>query len=285
LAGFVCVRKLTMRLPNCNENLSATEIRSLFVHPKWRKYGLAVVLIAEVDRTIRKFKIGQYGVYTASFPITQPVCKAKYFKRALDLPVLMECGVWDLPSGFSITRELVRISNFSIPNSSLFEFRRMKVEDHEIVLNLLNKHQRNFKMYHYFDNLEFEYYFTNEKTKVESFVVVNQEKKVVGFTSFYSLSGLFPRVKDKKLIEIRAAFNLYNFVEEGLEWDQLIGFSLLEAKKNGNHIYMMLDMAKNFNALHSPHLFFQPSEEQLNYFVYNWKCSKLDNNDFSLNFI
>ena len=277
-----------MRLPQTEENLPATEIRSLFVHPKWRKYGLAVVLIAEVDRIIRKHKIGQYGIYTASFPITQPVSKAKYFKRALDLPYLMECGVWELPKDVSLTRELHRISNFNFKkkNDGNFVFRKMQIEDHKKVQELLNKHQRKFEMYHFFDQLEFEYYFTHKNTRVESFVVLNEKHDIVGFTSYYSLSGLFPRIKDKKLVEIRASFNLYNFVEEEFfDWEQLITLSLLEAKKSGNHIYMMLDMGDNSNALYSPNLFFQPSEEQLNYFIYNWKCKKLDNNQFSINFV
>ena len=158
LVGFVCCRPCKLKLPLDESLIPTCEVRSLYVHPKWRKHGLAVVLIGEMDRTIRKFGIAKVGVYTASFPVTVPVCKTRYFKRALNLCKLVEHGLWEIRANASLVREL-RMLEENLNERGSLAVRRMKSEDEKALIPFLNKYQEKFKLHTVFDKKEFHYFF------------------------------------------------------------------------------------------------------------------------------
>lgn len=112
----------------------------------------------------------------------------------------------------------------------------------------------------------------------------NEKGEIIGFTSHYMMKGRFVCKRTNKSGEIKAAWNFLNaFLEDQVHLEELVRSSLKDASDQGADIYMMLDLADNEQAF-GP-LSFELSPEQLNYFIYNWRCQPLQSNEISANYL
>ena len=97
------------------------------------------------------------------------------------------------------------------------------------------------------------------------------------FCSFYHLpSTIFKCDKHSKLC---AAYSYYN-VATTMSFQELIADALVLAKLEGSDVYNALDLLDNSSVLSA--LKFGPGDGYLQYYLYNWRCPRLESAEVGL---
>lgn len=146
-------------------------------------------------------------------------------------------------------------------------FRKLEEKDIDQVYPLLNNHLKKYELAPVYDRDEFAHWFLPREDVVDSFVV-EQDNKIVGFTSFFTLpsSVMFnPNYKS-----IKAAYSFYNVPSENVNLKALVTDALIVAKQKNYDVFNALDLMDNKEFLQD--LKFGVGDGNLHYYLYNFKC-------------
>lgn len=247
----------TFRFCLIYRRLKTAEVNFLCVHREWRSKRLAPLLIKEVTRRVNLVGIYQ-AIYTAGVKIPQPICTATYYHMPLNQRKLVSSGFCSPHQTFSnIYKDFSQIS-----------LEALRMEDAEDVVAKLNAYTSNFKLHPIFSVHEFLHYFIPREGIIYSFIK-KKKGQITDFISFYSV----PTTVLEKNITINVAYLFYYFSPDKNSLVELLGGALCQCERLGFDVFNVLDVMSNQDTFNE--LGFAPGDGKLNYYLFNWKTSKL----------
>ncbi|KAG6590997.1 glycylpeptide N-tetradecanoyltransferase 2 [Phytophthora cinnamomi] len=251
--------------------LPMAEINFLCVHKKLRTKRLAPVLIKEITRRVNLRDIWQ-AVYTAGVVLPMPVAQCRYFHRSLNPKKLIEVGFSRLAPRMTMTRT---IKQFKLPDATATPgFRAMQKKDVAPVTALLKTYLAKFDLVQHYDQHDVAHWMLPREGVISAYVVEDPEtKKITDFASFYHLpSTVIGHPTHSKL---NAAYSFYN-VATSVSLTELMNDALIMAKKEDFDVFNALSLMDNMEFLKE--LKFGPGDGDLMYYLYNWRCPRMEGN-------
>jgi len=248
--------------------IKMVEINFLCVHKKLRDKRLAPVLIKEITRRVNLTDVWQ-AVYTAGRVIPTPVAQCRYYHRSLNPKKLIEVGFSHLAPRMTIART---IKLYKLPDEpQLKGIRPLEKKDVPSACKLLNKYLEQFGLRQVFEEDEFEHWFMSREDIINTFVIESpQTHNVTDMLSFYTLPSTI--IGNDKYKSLKAAYSYYN-VASTVDMKDLITDALILARKLNFDVYNCLDVMDNESVLKD--LKFGKGDGNLQYYLYNWRCTEM----------
>ena len=143
---------------------------------------------------------------------------------------------------------------------------------------MLDKYLSKFSLRPVYSIEEFRHWFIPRSGVVDAFVVDDPKKGIVAFCSFYTLPSTV--MNHERYKDIRAAYSFYNVPSEHVTLIEIMEDALITAKNAGYDVYNALDLMENTQFLEQ--LKFGVGDGNLNYYLFNWKCPKLEASQIAL---
>eukprot|EP01089_Gocevia_fonbrunei_P002024 TRINITY_DN1199_c0_g1_i1.p1 TRINITY_DN1199_c0_g1~~TRINITY_DN1199_c0_g1_i1.p1 ORF type:complete len:460 (-),score=101.57 TRINITY_DN1199_c0_g1_i1:29-1408(-) len=258
-----------------DQKVKMVEINFLCIHKKLRSKRLAPVLIQEITRRVNLTGVFQ-AVYTAGVVLPKPVAKCRYYHRSLNPKKLVEVGFSHLYGKMTLPR-LIRINK--LPDKTVTPgLRPMQQKDVKAVTKLLQDYLETFELAPMFDEKEVAHWFLARDNVINTYVVADPVTgEVTDMTSFYTLPSTI--LKNPKHNILNAAYSFYS-VSTKTPLNQLTKDALVKATELKYDVYNCLDACDNKSFIDE--LKFGPGDGSLQYYLFNWKCPKLESNKVGL---
>jgi len=248
--------------------IKMVEINFLCVHKKLRSKRLAPVLIKEITRRVNKENIWQ-AVYTAGVVLPRPVSECRYYHRSLNPKKLIEVGFSHLGPRMTMART---IKLYKVPDKpQLSGIRPMVPDDCKRVTELLTGYLKKFPLHPEFTQDDIAHWLLPREGVVYSFVREANPGEVTDFFSFYSLPSTI--LGNDKYNLLKAAYSYWN-VAKTVPLYELMHDALILAKQNDFDVFNALNVMENETFLKE--LKFGIGDGFLQYYLYNWKCPKIE---------
>jgi len=248
--------------------INMVEINFLCVHKKLRSKRLAPVLIKEITRRVNKQNIWQ-AVYTAGVVLPRPVSECRYYHRSLNPKKLIDVGFSHLGPRMTMART---IKLYKVPDKpQLPGMREMKEKDVQRVFELVSSYLKKFPLHPEFTADEIGHWMLPREGVVYSYVRESAGGEVTDVCSFYSLPSTI--LGNDKYNLLKAAYSYWN-VATTVPMHELMYDALILAKQHDFDVFNALNVMEN--DLFLKELKFGIGDGFLQYYVYNWKCPKIE---------
>jgi glycylpeptide N-tetradecanoyltransferase len=234
---------------------------------------VAPVLIREITRRVNLTGIFQ-AVYTAGVVIPKPITTCRYWHRSLNPKKLIETKFSHLTRNMTLARTIKLFRLPAEPKSQ--HLRQFAKKDVPEAHRLFTKYIAKFKLYPVFSEEEFEHWFLPQKNIIDSYVV-EKDGVITDLISFYSLPSTV--VNNPMHKSINAAYAFYN-VATSMSLQALMTEALILARNNGFDVFNALDLMDNKQFLEP--LKFGVGDGNLQYYLYNWKCTSVEPSEIGL---
>jgi len=266
LVGFITGIPANIKV---NDDLiPMAEINFLCVHKKLRSKRLAPVLIKEITRRVNKQNVWQ-AVYTAGVVLPRPVSECRYYHRSLNPKKLIDVGFSHLGPRMTMART---IKLYKVPEKpQCAGIRQMEPKDVPRVFELVSGHLSQFALHPEFKEDELGHWMLPREGVTFSYVIENSAGLITDVCSFYSLpSSILGHEKHNLL---KAAYSYWN-VATTVPLHELVYDALIFAKQNDFDVFNALNVMENESFLKE--LKFGIGDGFLQYYLYNWKCPKIE---------
>ncbi|CAJ1340687.1 unnamed protein product [Effrenium voratum] len=248
--------------------IKMAEINFLCVHKKLRSKRLAPVLIKEITRRVNREDIWQ-AIYTAGVVLPRPVSECRYHHRSLNPKKLIEVGFSHLGARMTMART---IKLYKVPEKcQLSGMREMKKEDVARVHGLVSTYLKKFPLHPELSPAEIEHWMLPRPGVIYCYVRENEKGEVTDVCSFYNLPSSI--LGHEKHTQLKAAYSYWN-VATTVPLQDLMYDALILAKNLDFDVFNALDVMDNESFLKE--LKFGIGDGFLQYYLYNWKCPKID---------
>jgi len=244
------------------------EINFLCVHKKLRSKRLAPVLIKEITRRVNREGIWQ-AVYTAGVVLPRPVSGCRYYHRSLNPKKLIEVGFSHLGPRMTMART---VKLYKIPaEPQIPGMRVMKPDDVGMVFDLVTSYLKKFPLHPEFTKDELAHWMLPKEGAVFAFVRDDGNGQVTDVCSFYSLPSTI--LRNEKHDRLEAAYSFWN-VATTVTLQELMNDALIFAKQRNFDVFNALNVMENEQFLKD--LKFGMGDGFLQYYLFNWKCPKIE---------
>jgi len=251
-----------------DQTIAMTEINFLCVHKKLRSKRLAPVLIKEITRRVNKENIWQ-AVYTAGVVLPRPVSECRYYHRSLNPKKLIDVGFSHLGPRMTMART---IKLYKVPEKpQLPGMREMKESDVPRVWELVSGYLKKFPLHPEFTKEEIAHWMLPRDGVVYSYVREGRPGEVTDVCSFYCLPSNI--LGHDKYNLLKAAYSYWN-VATTVPLHDLIYDALILAKQQDFDVFNALNVMENDQFLKE--LKFGIGDGFLQYYLYNWRCPKIE---------
>lgn len=265
LVGFITAIPASIQAQS--ETVNMVEINFLCVHKKLRAKRLAPVLIKEITRRVNKQGIWQ-AVYTAGVVLPRPVSECRYYHRSLNPKKLIEVGFSHLGPRMTMART---IKLYKLPDHpQLHGMRPMEEKDIKRVFELVSGYLKKFPLHPEFRPEELAHWMLPRENVVYSFVR-EVDGEVADVCSFYSLPSNI--LGHDRYNLLKAAYSYWN-VATTCSLQELMHDALIYAKMYDFDVFNALNVMEN--DLFLKDLKFGIGDGFLQYYLYNWKCPKIE---------
>jgi len=244
------------------------EINFLCVHKKLRSKRLAPVLIKEITRRVNKENIWQ-AVYTAGVVLPRPISECRYYHRSLNPKKLIDVGFSHLGPRMTMART---IKLYKVPDvPQLSGMRKMEPRDVPRVAELVIGYLQKFPLHPEFNAEEVSHWMLPRDGVIYSFVRDQGNGGVTDVCSFYSLPSTI--LGNDKYNLLNAAYSYWN-VATTVPLHELMLDALIYARQHDFDVFNALNVMENEQFLKE--LKFGIGDGFLQYYLYNWKCPKIE---------
>jgi len=247
------------------EVMKIAEVDFLCIHSAFRSQRMAPVLISEITHRVTRNGIDK-AIYTVANKIPTPFGMSRYYHRSLDIDYLIRVGFTDLPEGKSLE---LRRKELALPNKMSKNIIRMEESHVSDAFTCLSNYLQKYDCYPMFTLEEFRHLFLNDIVK--SFVVLNEDNRVVDLLSYYELESTV--VQDGTILRSGNLF-YYSALETDIRMSILN--LMIHAKNSGVHTFTAMDLMENQNAL--PDLRFELGTGTSYYYMYNYRVPSMESN-------
>ena len=256
-----------------NNIIRSGEINFLCIHKILRNKNIAPLLIKELTRRANLIGIYQ-GFYTGSLNLPNNLCNGKYYHRNINVKRLLDADFIDKLDKMSIDT-LKKI--YKIRKELSINIRKLEEKDIDECYKKYNNFIKKYNIYRIFSKDEFINTFLRNDKVCESFVVI-KNNKITDFISFYYLQSQI--LNNPKIDKINKAYIYYYFFENENSFIELIDNCLLLLKQR--HIDVLNCINQMDNDLLFNKLKFYEGTGNLNFYLFNWQCARIDNNKLGL---
>uniref|UniRef100_A0A8B9KCF5 Glycylpeptide N-tetradecanoyltransferase n=1 Tax=Astyanax mexicanus TaxID=7994 RepID=A0A8B9KCF5_ASTMX len=266
LVGFINAIPATVQIYDTERKM--VEVNFLCVHKKLRSKRVAPVLIREISRRIQKQGLFQ-AVYSASAVLPSPVASCRYWHRSLNPRKLIELNLSSLTRNMTLQRAL-KLNR--LPEATKTSgLRLMALADVPQVQTLLTEYLRGFQLFPILNQEEVQHWFLPRDGVVDTYVVEGTDGTITAVMSFYTMSSIvLNHLVHRRL---KAAYALYA-VTTATPVQQIMEDILIIAKARGFDVFTALDVLGNKGFLEP--LRFTEGDVCMNYYLYNWKCPRIN---------
>jgi len=266
LVGFISGIPATIQV--YDTTIKTVEINFLCVHKKLRSKRLAPVLIKEITRRVNKENVWQ-AVYTAGVVLPRPVSECRYYHRSLNPKKLIDVGFSHLGPRMTMART---IKLYKVPDTTqLPGMREMEPRDVLRVSELVTGYLKKFPLHPEFTPEEVAHWMLPRDGVVYSFVREGPGGEVTDVCSFYSLPSTI--LGNDKYTLLKAAYSYWN-VATTVSLHELMYDALILARQRDFDVFNALNVMENESFLKE--LKFGIGDGFLQYYLYNWKCPKIE---------
>jgi glycylpeptide N-tetradecanoyltransferase len=266
LVGFITGIPASIQVHE--QTVQMAEINFLCVHKRLRSKRLAPVLIKEITRRVNKQNVWQ-AVYTAGVVLPRPVSECRYYHRSLNPKKLIDVGFSHLGPRMTMART---IKLYKVPDSpQLPGIREMEQKDASRVFELVSGYLRQFALHPEFKEDELAHWMLPRKGVIYSYVRESPAGQVTDVCSFYSLPSSI--LGNDKYTLLKAAYSYWN-VATTVPLHELMYDALIFAKQQDFDVFNALNVMENESFLKE--LKFGIGDGFLQYYLYNWKCPKIE---------
>lgn len=244
------------------------EINFLCVHKKLRSKRLAPVLIKEITRRVNRENVWQ-AVYTAGVVLPRPISECRYYHRSLNPKKLIDVGFSHLGPRMTMART---IKLHKVPEQTqLPGIRPMQKKDEQRVWELVANYLKKFPLHPEFTKEELSHWMLPRAGVIYSYVREDSNGVVTDVCSFYSLPSSI--LGNEKYSLLKAAYSYWN-VATTVPLHELMADALILAKQLDFDVFNALNVMENDSFLKE--LKFGIGDGFLQYYLYNWKCPKIE---------
>lgn len=266
LVGFIT--GIPAKIQVHDQSVNMVEINFLCVHKKLRSKRLAPVLIKEITRRVNKQDVWQ-AVYTAGVVLPRPVSECRYYHRSLNPKKLIEVGFSHLGPRMTMART---IKLYKVPDTpQLSGMREMQPKDVPRVFELVSGYLNKFTLHPEFTADELAHWMLPRKDVIYAYVRENASGNVTDVCSFYSLPSSI--LNHEKYNLLKAAYSYWS-VATTVPLHELMYDALIFARRHDFDVFNALDVMENESFLKE--LKFGIGDGFLQYYLYNWKCPKIE---------
>jgi len=266
LVGFITGIPATIQAYDATVKM--VEINFLCVHKKLRSKRLAPVLIKEITRRVNRENIWQ-AVYTAGVVLPRPVSECRYYHRSLNPKKLIEVGFSHLGPRMTMART---IKLYKVPDTTqLPGMRQMQPKDVVRVTELVTGYLKKFPLHPELSADEIGHWMLPRDGVVYSYVREGSSGEITDVCSFYSLPSTI--LGNEKHNLLKAAYSYWN-VATTVSFTELMHDALILAKQKDFDVFNALNVMENEQFLKE--LKFGIGDGFLQYYLYNWKCPKIE---------
>merc|ERR1711972_1143911 len=266
LVGFITGVPASVQV--YDDMVRMVEIDFLCVHKKLRSKRLAPVLIKEITRRVDRENVWQ-AVYTAGVVLPRPVAECRYYHRSLNPKKLIEVGFSHLGPRMTMART---IKLYKVPETPQVPgMRQMQKKDVPRVTELVKGYLKKFPLHPEFTREEVEHWMLPRDGVVYAYVRESERGEVTDVCSFYSLPSTI--LGHDKYNLLKAAYSYWN-VATTVPLAELMNDALIYAKQNDFDVFNALNVRENDQFLKE--LKFGIGDGFLQYYLYNWRCPKIE---------
>lgn len=266
LVGFIT--GIPANIQVYDQVVKMAEINFLCVHKKLRSKRLAPVLIKEITRRVNKQNVWQ-AVYTAGVVLPRPVSECRYYHRSLNPKKLIEVGFSHLGPRMTMART---IKLYKVPDHpQLMGMREMAKTDVPRVYELISSYLKKFPLHPEFTQDELAHWMLPREGVIYSFVREDSRGEVTDVCSFYSLPSSI--LGHDKYSLLKAAYSYWN-VATSVQLSDLMYDALILARQRDFDVFNALNVMEHDSFLKD--LKFGIGDGFLQYYLYNWKCPKIE---------
>lgn len=278
---FICIRLtsnrkivatifgIPMHVKVMDKVMEQVEINLLCVNKKLRNKRLTPVLIKEVTRRTNLRNIFQ-AVYTAVLDLPNKLATIQCFHRNINIKKLMEFNYIDNNLNLNVQEKLYRIED------NILNLRPIEEKDIDVCLEKLNNKLNNCNLTHIFNRDSFKHYFMSRKDVVYTYVI-EKDNMVTDMISFFIIDNII--LNNSKHNEFKTAY-LFHYFNETSKLEELVNKCLFKAKHENVDMFNILNMF-DLDKIIKPCKFLKGTGI-LNYYLYNYKCGKLESNEIYL---
>mmetsp|Transcript_115218 Transcript_115218/g.367614 ORF Transcript_115218/g.367614 Transcript_115218/m.367614 type:complete len:476 (+) Transcript_115218:181-1608(+) len=265
LVGFIT--GIPANIQVYDRSIKMVEINFLCVHKKLRSKRLAPVLIKEITRRVNKENVWQ-AVYTAGVVLPRPISECRYYHRSLNPKKLIEVGFSHLGPRMTMART---IKLYKVPEAPQLEgMRKMEPKDVPRVSELVVGYLKKFSLHPELTPEEIAHWMLPREGVIYAYVrEIGGE--VTDVCSFYSLPSTI--LGNDKYNLLKAAYSYWN-VATTVPLHELMYDALIFAKRHDFDVFNALNVMENDSFLKE--LKFGIGDGFLQYYLYNWKCPKIE---------
>lgn len=265
LVGFITGIPASIQV--YDKTIQMAEINFLCVHKKLRSKRLAPVLIKEITRRVNKENIWQ-AVYTAGVVLPRPISECRYYHRSLNPKKLIDVGFSHLGPRMTMART---IKLYKVPEVPQIPGMRQMVDaDVPRVTELVSGYLKKFSLHPEFNQDEIRHWILPRDGVIYAYVREN-DGEVTDVCSFYSLPSSI--LGNDKYNTLKAAYSYWN-VATTVPLHELMYDALIYAKQKDFDVFNALNAMENDQFLKE--LKFGIGDGFLQYYLYNWKCPKIE---------
>jgi len=210
-------------------------------------------------------------VYTAGVVLPKPVGTCRYWHRSINPKKLIEVKFSHLSRNMTMQRHL---KLYRLPEEIKTPgMRKFRIEDSPAVTVLLNEYLGKFDLAPVYTDQDVQHWFLPQENIIEAYVVEKPGSPgtITDFVSFYTLPSTV--MNHPTHSSIKAAYSFYN-VSTATPWVDLMGDALVLAKRENFDVFNALDLMENSEFLEK--LKFGIGDGNLQYYLYNWRCPKME---------
>lgn len=265
LVGFITGIPATIQV--YERTIQMAEINFLCVHKKLRSKRLAPVLIKEITRRVNKENIWQ-AVYTAGVVLPRPISECRYYHRSLNPKKLIDVGFSHLGPRMTMARTIKLYKVPEVPQ--IPGMREMRESDVPRVTELITGYLKKFSLHPEFQADEVSHWVLPREGVIYAYVR-EHNGEVTDVCSFYSLPSSI--LGNEKYNLLKAAYSYWN-VATTVPLHELMLDALIYAKQKDFDVFNALNAMENDQFLKE--LKFGIGDGFLQYYLYNWKCPKIE---------
>lgn len=245
------------------------EINFLCILKKLRSKRLAPVLIKEITR--RAYLRNIYSAtYTASLELPNVLSTVKYYHRFINVQKLYDINF------ISKHNNIQTLEKICFIDKPTLKLRLINESDIDTCLIKLNNKLKNYKLAHIFDKKTFKHYFMSRDNVVYTYVVENNNE-ITDMISFFVVDN---RVLNNKNYTNYKTGYLFYYFNESSNLTDLVNSCLYYAKYKNVDVFNTLNIFDTSSILKDCK--FVNGDGSLNYYLFNYKCNQLQNNEIGI---
>ena len=236
------------------------EINFLCIKKDFRNNRLAPILIGEIARQI-KFKNIYSAIYSSSLKLPNNIVTIHYYHKYINIKKLLDCKFMSTVN-----------NEFQLNKNIYFTMQPLNIYDCTQCCKLLNKFLLKYNISRCFTINQFINHFMNNN--IIKCYVIKKDGLITDFISWYVMDTLIINKND-----LLSKGFMYYYFNNSIDLKLLVGYVI------NMMYYDNIDVIDCLNIMNYPDVFedlgFVLGNGYINYYMYNWKCSKINSTDLA----